>query len=236
MELSLMLSIVERRQSERYVTLCKSLGLPLTLTMLGRGTAMRAHLDLYGLEATQKAVVATVADEQNAHRLFREAKRQLYLDIPGNGIMLAIPIKSVGGGRTLAYLTDNKSLDAAPPPEGFDHELVMMILNEGYIDEVMDVAREAGAAGGTPRARARDRRKSSSASRWPTKKRCFSSWPKQLKRPTSCALSSAHTGRTPPRAPSSSPCRSHRWRVCACLKTNEPALKPGEMGEYSLQG
>ncbi len=144
-----MLSIVERRQSERYVTLCKSLGLPLTLTMLGRGTAMRAHLDLYGLEATQKAVVATVADEQNAHRLFREAKRQLYLDIPGNGIMLAIPIKSVGGGRTLAYLTDNKSLDAAPPPEGFDHELVMMILNEGYIDEVMDVAREAGAAGGT---------------------------------------------------------------------------------------
>ena len=149
MELSLMLSIVERRQSERYVTLCKSLGLPLTLTMLGRGTAMRAHLDLYGLEATQKAVVATVADEQNAHRLFREAKRQLYLDIPGNGIMLAIPIKSVGGGRTLAYLTDNKSLDAAPPPEGFDHELVMMILNEGYIDEVMDVAREAGAAGGT---------------------------------------------------------------------------------------
>ena len=83
---------------------CRSLGLPLTLSMLGRGTAMRAHLDLYGLEATQKAVVATVADGQNARRLFREAKRQLYLDIPGNGIMLALPIKSVGGGKTLACL------------------------------------------------------------------------------------------------------------------------------------
>ena len=84
MQLSFMLCIVDRRRSEAYVSLCRSLGLPLTLSMLGRGTAMRAHLDLYGLEATQKAVVATVADGQNARRLFREAKRQLYLDIPGN--------------------------------------------------------------------------------------------------------------------------------------------------------
>ena len=95
MQLSFMLCIVDRRRSEAYVSLCRRLGLPLTLSMLGRGTAMRAHLDLYGLEATQKAVVATVADGQNARRLFREAKRQLYLDIPGNGIMLALPIKSV---------------------------------------------------------------------------------------------------------------------------------------------
>ena len=149
MQLSFMLCIVDRRRSEAYVSLCRSLGLPLTLSMLGRGTAMRAHLDLYGLEATQKAVVATVADGQNARRLFREAKRQLYLDIPGNGIMLALPIKSVGGGKTLAYLTDNRPLEAQAPPAGFEHELLVMILNEGYIDEVMDAAREAGAAGGT---------------------------------------------------------------------------------------
>lgn len=149
MQLSFMLCIVDRRRSEAYVSLCRSLGLPLTLSMLGRGTAMRAHLDLYGLEATQKAVVATVADGQNARRLFREAKRQLYLDIPGNGIMLALPIKSVGGGKTLAYLTDNRPLEAQAPPAGFKHELLVMILNEGYIDEVMDAAREAGAAGGT---------------------------------------------------------------------------------------
>ena len=149
MQLSFMLCIVDRRRSEAYVSLCRSLGLPLTLSMLGRGTAMRAHLDLYGLEATQKAVVATVADGQNARRLLREAKRQLYLDIPGNGIMLALPIKSVGGGKTLAYLTDNRPLEAQAPPAGFEHELLVMILNEGYIDEVMDAAREAGAAGGT---------------------------------------------------------------------------------------
>ena len=149
MQLSFMLCIVDRRRSEAYVSLCRSLGLPLTLSMLGRGTAMRAHLDLYGLEATQKAVVATVADGQNARRLFREAKRQLYLDIPGNGIMLALPIKSVGGGKTLAYLTDNRPLEAQAPPAGFEHELLVIILNEGYIDEVIEAAREAGAAGGT---------------------------------------------------------------------------------------
>ena len=49
----------------------------------------------------------------------------------------------------MAYLTDNRPLEAQAPPAGFEHELLVMILNEGYIDEVMDAAREAGAAGGT---------------------------------------------------------------------------------------
>ena len=219
MQLSFMLCIVDRRRSEAYVSLCRSLGLPLTLSMLGRGTAMRAHLDLYGLEATQKAVVATVADGQNARRLFREAKRQLYLDIPGNGIMLALPIKSVGGGKTLAYLTDNRPLEAQAPPAGFEHELLVIILNEGYIDEVMEARRAAPCC--TPRAQGRARRKNFSASRWPTKKRCCSSWQSPPKKPASCALSSAHTAPTPRPAQSPSPSPFRRSQAFVCWKTNK---------------
>jgi nitrogen regulatory protein PII len=82
-------------------------------------------------------------------QLIKSAKRRLFIDIPGNGIMLAVPIKSVGGGRTLAFLTGNSAPDGAVPELSFEHELIMVIINEGHTDTVMDAARSAGAAGGT---------------------------------------------------------------------------------------
>lgn len=48
----------------------------------------------------------------------------------------------------------------------FNHELIVVILNEGYADLVMDAARAAGAGGGTvrtPRAQARSAERNSSA-------------------------------------------------------------------------
>ncbi|MBQ7520998.1 MAG: P-II family nitrogen regulator, partial [Clostridia bacterium] len=59
------------------------------------------------------------------------------------------PIKSIGGAQTMAYLTDNKPMDSEKPKMEFAHELIYVILNEGYSDMVMDAARPAGAGGGT---------------------------------------------------------------------------------------
>lgn len=79
----------------------------------------------------------------------RSAKRKLFIDIPGNGVMMAVPVKSVGGGRTLAYLTDNTTPEGGVPQMQFDHELLVVILNQSYMDDVMNAARAAGAFGGT---------------------------------------------------------------------------------------
>lgn len=62
--------------------------------MLGNGTATSEHLSLYGLEATEKALVASVACGDMTRQLIKSAKRRLFIDIPGNGIMLAVPIKA----------------------------------------------------------------------------------------------------------------------------------------------
>lgn len=59
-----------------------------------------------------------------------------------------MPLKSVAGGRTLAYLTNDLKTGGTPHME-FNHELIVVILNEGYADLVMDAARAAGAGGGT---------------------------------------------------------------------------------------
>ena len=83
------------------------------------------------------------------HDFFVRAKRELMIDIPGNGVMMSVPLNSVSGGRTLSYISNERKFDREVPKMEFSHELIIVIANSGYTDEVMDVAREAGAAGGT---------------------------------------------------------------------------------------
>ena len=149
MILDLVAAIVDRDKAKYMADVFESHKLPLVLAMLGRGTASSEVLDLYGLEAKEKALLMTVAGADMTKQLIRAAKRKLFIDVPGNGIMLAIPIKSVGGGKTLAFLSGGAAPDGAAPEMKFDHELIMAVINEGHTDPVMDAARSAGAAGGT---------------------------------------------------------------------------------------
>lgn len=149
MELNLVMTILDRTKIETMENVIKSLDLPMTLTMLGRGTATTEVLSIYGLLPTEKAIVSTVADAEQTRKLMRAAKLRMYIDVPGNGIMLAVPLKSIGGGRTMAYLTDHKPSGSNKPDMTFDHELIYVILNEGCSDLVMAAARPAGAGGGT---------------------------------------------------------------------------------------
>ena len=149
MILNFVMTILDRPRAEEMIALCAEAGSPMTLTLLGRGTATNEQLDLYGLESAEKAVVCAFAGGEQTVKLLRAAKRRLFIDIPGNGIMLAIPLKSVGGGKTLAVLTGGAAPRASAAPGKFEHELITVIANEGHTDEVMDAARSAGAAGGT---------------------------------------------------------------------------------------
>lgn len=150
MELNLIFSILDRSKADKMTALCQSRELPLTLTLLGRGTAKKKHLDLYGLEAVEKAVILTIADNEKTQLLMKDARKKLYIDISGNGVMLAVPIKCIGGGRTMAFLSDSQTPGCNQAPGmNFEYELIVAVTNEGFTDSVMDAARAAGASGGT---------------------------------------------------------------------------------------
>lgn len=148
MELYYVIAITDHDKGEIMNALYESAGLHVILSTPANGTAKSEHLAIYGLDATEKYVVSAVANAQEAEVLLKAAKRKLFIDIPGNGVMLTVPLKSVAGGKTLAYLTDNPKTGGTPNMD-FEHELIIVILNEGYSDLVMDAARAAGAGGGT---------------------------------------------------------------------------------------
>ena len=149
MELNLVMSIIARDRREVMEDIVHSMKLPLALTLYAKGTATMEHLSLHGLAPTEYALILTVADAENTRKFMRAAKVRMFIDIPGNGIMLSVPLKSVGGGKTMAYLTDNKTVTGEKQEIITTHELICVILNEGCSDMVMAAARPAGATGGT---------------------------------------------------------------------------------------
>ena len=120
MELYYIISITDHDKGDIMNTLYRDAGLHMILSMPGRGTATSELLAIYGLDAKEKVVTSAVASAPEAEQLLKSAKRRLFIDIPGNGVMLTIPLKSVVGGKTLAYLTDHAKI-GGKPDMNFEH-------------------------------------------------------------------------------------------------------------------
>ena len=130
--------------------ICEELALPLSVTLHGRGTAVQSMLDLLGIESTEKRVVLSAATREKTAALIEAQKRRLHIGVPGHGIVIAVPVKSIGGGKTVAYLMGEENVSAkTAPPAGYAYELIVVVAGEGQTDLVMNAARAAGARGGT---------------------------------------------------------------------------------------
>lgn len=142
----LIITITDRSRSGVFDAWFREHGVPLVLTALGRGTATTEVLDYLGLEASEKSVLFCVAPW--SPRKAREAARALWLDVPGSGILLTVPVSSIGGAAAKAHLVQEEEGETAMEHTN-THELIVVITNEGFTDLVMEAAREAGATGGT---------------------------------------------------------------------------------------
>ena len=142
---ALMITITDRSRGEEFANWYQAQGIPLVLTALGHGTATTEILDCLGLEATEKAVLFCVAPR--SPRLVRRAAKDLWLDVPGRGVLMTVPVSSIGGIAAKEYLLQQEAEESME--NKLTHELVVVIANQGHTDQVMDAARSAGATGGT---------------------------------------------------------------------------------------
>lgn len=128
--------------------ICSELELPFNTALHGEGTAMPSMLDMLGIESNERRIMLSVAGPEKTEKLIALQKERLFLGVPGHGITVALPIKSIGGGKTVAYL--NKDGNEKYTPElNYSYELIIAIANSGRTDTVMNAARKAGARGGT---------------------------------------------------------------------------------------
>lgn len=150
-KLYLMVTIVDRKIGKKYQSLYKENEHHVMFSSLGFGTAASEILNYLGLEATEKAVIFSVQEEEKWLHIKKQLQRKLRIDAPGGGIAFIIPLSSIGGKKSLQFLLEKQNYQKEEELTLKDtvHELIIVIANQGNIELVMDAARGAGAYGGT---------------------------------------------------------------------------------------
>ena len=92
-----------------------------------------------------------LAGHQLAQHLLERLGYELKMRYPGRGIAFSVPVTGIGVRwhklLTQAEQTEVLDKDRAEKKDGFD--VVAVVMEQGYTNLVMDVARKAGARGGT---------------------------------------------------------------------------------------
>ena len=128
----------------------------------GRGTASSDILDLLGVGSSEKAVILCLEQEILAPVLLKEVRKKIGRSA-GAGIAFSVPLSGINNpilqvfkesilkNEKIAEVQSlhEKEKEAGKMSNEIKHDLVMAIVNQGYSDELMTVAREAGASGGT---------------------------------------------------------------------------------------
>ena len=147
----MMVTITNRSIGSRMLSFYKENELAVNLNMLGAGTANSDVLDYFGLEATEKAVMFAVVTREMWRKLKRGLQKKMNIDVPGTGIAFIIPFARNKKKKALQFFTDRQNFEKEEESilKETEYELIIVILNQGYSNLVMDAAREKGAGGGT---------------------------------------------------------------------------------------
>ena len=147
----IMTTIIDRKNSKKYIDLYKKDKLEVVYITLGEGTARGDILDYLGLEASEKMVIFNFVQQHDWMLTKKDLQRKLQIDAPGEGIAFLVPLSSIGGKRTLQFLLDRQELPESEESTLKDttYELIVAIADQENLEMVMDAARGAGAYGGT---------------------------------------------------------------------------------------
>ena len=147
------ITVTRREDAERYTAFYQQHGVQVVYTVPANGTATAKTLDLFGLEKTDKSVLFSVVTGETARNLTAALVREMYIDLPDQGIAVSVPLSTVGGRSAFAQLMPGyEPTENASEVNHMNHanlELIVAISEKGQTDLVMDAARAGGARGGT---------------------------------------------------------------------------------------
>lgn len=146
----MLLSIIQRGKGAKYIKMLKESCVPLHYQCVGSGTASSEMMDILGLGSSDKDILLSFTTYNTVVGLSEELGKLVGANMGFNG--LAMVISTSAFSRISAEIIKRNSKQEKQ--EGkmsseYKYSLILISVNRGFTDAVMQTAKKAGATGGT---------------------------------------------------------------------------------------
>jgi len=137
--------IIDCGKGNKAFKIAQKIGAISEVVFIGRGTVRDHWLNLLGILDVRKEIFISIIEEELEGTFFDEMNKQLGLYKPKQGIAFSIPIKSIVEIDEREYKSPSKEKGVAK----MSYEAIVIIVDKGSLDAVMEAAEAAGSTGGT---------------------------------------------------------------------------------------
>ncbi len=149
----MLFSIVGRGRGVKLMEMLNEKNIKFHLQSVGFGTAPSEMSEILGLGSTDKDIIISLAAYSRVQALASDFAQNLDELSGYGGLMMIISPSGINRitAEIISQAAENNSEKGAEEAMNSEnkHSLVLVIVNQGYSDDVMQIAKKAGATGGT---------------------------------------------------------------------------------------
>ena len=148
-EIKLIITFAERGKGNALAKYYAEQGVTCSYQCMGRGTASSDLLDVLGLGTAEKDILISYAATENTVRLLQKLDTESQGEEFGKGLVFDMPLTGINNLMASVLFQQQNGAGGTEMERKTDQSLILVSVNQGHTDAVMDTAREAGARGGT---------------------------------------------------------------------------------------
>ena len=144
-----LLSIVQQGKGKKLMKALRDLKVAMNFQTVGMGTAPTEMMDIFGLGSHDKDVIISIGAETNIREMIANFGENFQSHSKYGGLMIVLDVSA--SSRLLNEILNFQIMqkEFAPMRNEHHNNLIVISVNEGYSESVMQLARKAGATGGT---------------------------------------------------------------------------------------
>lgn len=151
-KIMVLLSIVEQGKGKKLIKELRDLQIRINFQTFGFGTAPTETMDIFGIGTKDKDIIISLGGESIIKDMMSNFGETFQSHSKYGGLMIVLDVSAAS--RFLTEISNlnpiqNSEKEAAKMQNEHHNNLIVISVNEGYREDVMHVARKAGATGGT---------------------------------------------------------------------------------------
>lgn len=151
-QIMMILSIISRGKAKKYMDELYTRGIRLNMQTHGTGTASTEMKDLFGLKSNDKDIVISLGNSKIIASYINRLENQFESRTEYEGIMMCIKLSAINRLTSEIITNIGNKIETGGVQQMQNenkHQLILVSVNQGCVEDVMVTAKKAGATGGT---------------------------------------------------------------------------------------